>query len=156
MKKMNKNMNKFVPLIALTTLLLVQFQNCAKKEFKFEDSIVEEKMRFFEYRYTEATPIYFEVQVLPKDSDAIYQSYDILGFAAASDGSLPSIEWKIELFDVNQEPICAQKTGLLVPGETFVNESCVILKDIKIGSAVIQVKKQLEGEWNVYTKIYNE
>lgn len=154
--RFKKRTKRIIPLLALMGLLVFQFQNCAKKEFAFEDEKVEETMSFFEYRYTKATPIYFEIQVLPTVSDATYQSYDILGFATPSDGTSVAIDYKIDIYDTSHRSICAQKVGLLTAGETLISESCVIRKDVKIGSAVIQVKKQLEGVWNVYTKQYNE
>lgn len=157
MMKIKKSTKRIIPLLGLMGLLVFQFQNCApQKEFAFEDEKVEETMSYFEYRYTKATPIYFEIQVLPTDADATYQSYDILGFATPSDGSAVAIDYKIDVYDTSHESICAQKTGQLAAGETLINETCVIAKNIKIGSAVIQVKKQHEGEWNVYTKQYNE
>ncbi len=154
--KMSNRTKKIIPLVGLMAILLLQFQNCAKKDFAFEDEKVEEVKTFFEYRYTKATPIYFEIQVLPTVADATHQEYDILGFAAPSDGSLANIDYKIDIYDTNHNSICAQKTGLLAAGDTLIAESCLILKTKKIGSAVIQVKKQSEGEWNVYTKQYNE
>lgn len=157
MMKLKKSTKRIIPLLALMGLLVFQFQNCApKKEFAFEDERVEETMSFFEYRYTKATPIYFEIQVLPTTSDATYQNYDILGFATPSDGSDDPIEYKIDIYNTSQQSICAQKTGLLTAGETLISESCVIAKNVKIGSAVIQVKKQSGGVWDVYTKQYNE
>lgn len=154
--KLKNRTKRIIPLLALMGLLVFQFQNCAKKEFAFEDEKVEEAMSFFEYRYTKATPIYFEIQVLPTVLSGDFQEYDLLGFATPSDGSDAAIDYKIEIFDTNHNSICGLKTGLLAAGVTLINESCVINKNTKIGSAVIQVKKQLEGVWNVYTKQYNE
>lgn len=153
--KLTKRTKKIIPFLALMSLLVFQFQNCAKKEFVFEDQLVADTMNYFEYRYTKATPVYFEVQVLPTAADATYQSYDLLGFATASDNSQATIDWKIEVFDTSNNSICAQKTGQLTAGETLINESCTVRKEIKLGSAVIQVKKQGSTEWQVYTKKYN-
>lgn len=153
--KISHRAKKIIPLLGLMSLLVLQFQNCAKKEFVFEDELVAETMNYFEYRYTKPTPIYFEIQVLPTEVDATYQSYDVLGFATASDGSDEAIDWKIEVFDTNNQSICALKTGQLTAGETLINESCVINKTIKLGSAVIQVKRQSSNEWQIYTKKYN-
>ncbi|AZZ36093.1 hypothetical protein CIK05_04565 [Bdellovibrio sp. qaytius] len=155
MKLTNRTKN-IIPLLTIMGLLLFQFQNCAKKDFAFEDQKVEETMSFFEYRYTKATPIYFEIQVLPTTADATYQTYDILGFATPSDGSSAALNYKIDIYDVNHNSICAQKVGILAAGETLISDNCVVNKNTKIGSAVIQVKKQTEGVWNVYTKQYNE
>ena len=154
--KLSNSAKKIIPIIGLMAVLLLQFQNCAKKEFAFEDEKVEEVKTFFEYRYTKATPVYFEIQVLPTTADATHQSYDLLGFAAPSDGSIANLNYKIDVYDTNHNSICPQKVGLLAAGDTLISETCLILKTKKIGSAVIQVKKQTEGEWNVYTKQYNE
>lgn len=154
MIKFKNSTKKIIPLVGLMGLLLLQFQNCAKKEFAFEDSLVTETMDYFEYRYEKATPVYFEVQVLPTTSDATFQSYDILGFATPSDGSMQAIDWQITVYGTTGSTICATKTGQLTAGETRISETCVIRKDIKIGSAVIKV--QLGGTWHEYKKIYNE
>ena len=153
--KTKKQIKKIIPFLILMVVLVFQFQNCAKKEFVFADEKVEETLSYFEYRYKSATPIYFEVQVLPTESDATFQSYDILGFATPSDGSSVAIDYKIDIYDTSHRSICAQKVGQLANGETLISENCLINKNIKIGSAVIQVKKQNEEEWNVYTKQYN-
>lgn len=156
MIKFKNSTKRIVPLVCLMGLLLFQFQNCAKKDFAFEDSEVAETMEYFEYRYTKATPIYFEIQVLPSTSDATYQSYDILGFATPSDGTDAAIDWKIDLYDTKGVRIGVQKIGQLASGETKITQSYTTYKTVKIGSAVIQVKKATGSEWNVYTKKYNE
>ena len=155
MVKLKNSTKRIVPLLGLMGLLLFQFQNCAKKEFAFEDSLVTETMDYFEYRYEKATPIYFEVQVLPSTSDATYQSYDILGFATPSDGSEVAIDWKINLYDTSGAAIGVQKTGQLAAGETRISETYTTYKTKKIGSAVIQVKKATEVNYYEYKKIYN-
>jgi hypothetical protein len=135
---------------------LFQFQNCAKKEFAFEDQLVSETMSYFEYRYDKATPIYFEVQVLPTTSDATFQSYDIMGFATPSDGVDTAIDWKVAVYDTNGNIQGTEKIGQLAAGNTLFTETFVIRKTVTIGTAVIKVKKATGGDWHVYTKKYNE
>ena len=154
MVKLKNSTKRIIPLLGLMSLLLFQFQNCAKKEFAFEDSLVTETMDYFEYRYEKATPVYFEVQVLPKELSGGYQSYDVLGFATPSDGSIEAINWQITVYGTSNNVICAQKNGQLTAGETRIAETCVIQAGIKIGSAVIKV--QLGGQWYEYKKIYNQ
>lgn len=155
MVKLKNSTKRIIPLLGLMGLLLFQFQNCAKKEFAFEDSLVTETMDYFEYRYDKATPLYFEIQVLPSTSDANFQNYDILGFVTPSDGSDAAIDWKINLYTTTGAPIGVQKTGQLAAGLTRISETYTMSKTTKIGSAVIQVKKATEANYYEYKKIYN-
>lgn len=157
MKLLKKQtIKKIIPLLLSSFVLLLQFQNCAKKEFSFKDEKVTEMMSFFEYRYTKVTPIYFEIQILPGTTDENFIRYDILGFASTSDGTVANIDYEIEVFGIDNQSLCALKTGVLSSGETMFSEFCVINKNLSIGYAIMKVRKQLEGEWNVYTKIYNK
>lgn len=135
-------------------ILLVQFQNCAKLDFQFEDKKATETLNFIGYHYEKATPIYFEVQVAPTTSTATMQSYSFIAIATNSNGSTEAISYTLNIYGVKGDLICATKMGLLVNGETHISESCSINKNIKIGKVVFQVNR-LEGQPYEFVKVYN-
>lgn len=154
-KNIRRSYSMVIGIFILTFVLMLPFQNCAKSpNVMFEDSKVAETLNFFEYRYTKMTPIYFEIQIVPTSADATNQSYDLLGLAAASDASLVDIEYSIEVFGTDQISICPLKSGVIRAGTSLTTETCSLLKTKKIGYAVMKVRKQ-SGEWNTYTKSYN-
>lgn len=138
---------------ALSVLLMLQFQNCAKNPPQFSDKELQKTMDFFEYRYTKATDIYFEIQLVVDSEDATHRLYKVLGLAANSNGSTTNIEYSMQLFNQSGAPICPEETGTLTAGSTLVEETCLMTLQTVIGSAVIKVRNP-GGEWNVYTKKY--
>lgn len=136
-----------------SALLMLQFQNCAKNPAQFSDKELQKTMNFFEYRYTKATDIYFEIQLVVDTEDATHRLYKVLGFAANSNGATTNIEYSMQLFDQNGAAICPEETGVLAAGTTLAEESCLMTLQTVIGSAVIKVRNP-GGEWNVYTKKY--
>ncbi len=155
MFKNNLFKNKSIIFIILSLILFLPFQNCAKSpNLTFQDSLVLKTMDFFEYRYTKRTPVYFEIQIVPTTSDATNQSYDLLGLAALSDGSIADINYSIEIFGVDHVSICPEQVGILAAGSTLITETCSLAKTKKIGYAVMKVK-YLTSDWNTYTKTYN-
>lgn len=147
-------LKKIIPLLGLMLFTLLQFQNCAKKEFTFEDSLVATTMDFFEYRYEKATPIYFEIQILQNAEDSGYIQYDIKAVAAPSDGSQEAIDYVIQVLGTDNA-VLKDLTGQLSAGETLIEDDITLPKTTKIGSVVMKVKKSSGGDWNVYTKKYN-
>lgn len=138
----------------LITLLPLLLQSCSESPYQFDDAEVKKTMDFFEYRYDKATPIYFEIQIVPDTADATNQLYKLLGFAANSDGSTSDIEYTIEVFGLNNDSICSLRTGTLTGGLTLVEETCLLPKTTAIGTAVIKVRPAGSTDWNIYTKAY--
>lgn len=152
---MSKNrLKKIIPILGVMLLTLLQFQNCAKKEFTFEDSLVATTMEFFEYRYEKATPIYFEIQILQNAEDSGFIKYDIKAVAAPSDGSQEAVDYIIQVIGTDNT-VWKDVTGQLPAGETLIEDDITLQKTTKIGSVVMKVKKSSGGDWNVYTKKYN-
>ncbi|MCC2678890.1 MAG: hypothetical protein K0R29_1466 [Pseudobdellovibrio sp.] len=149
-------MKKFVKVLFLifaVTGVVAQFQNCAKKEAAFTDEIVEETFSFFSYRYEKATPIYYELQIIPVSSDATYQTYKLILFAANSDGGAADIQYEFEIFDSAGKSMCALKTGSLSGGVSRVEESCIALKASVLGRALVKVRNP-GGAWEVLNESY--
>lgn len=152
---MSKNrLKKIIPALGLMLLTLFQFQNCAKKEFAFEDSLVGLTMDFFEYRYEKATPIYFEMQILQNAEDTGFIKYDIKAVAAPSDGSQEALDYQIQVV-LTDNSVWQTFTGQLAAGLTLIEHDITLPKATKIGSVVMKVKKSSGGDWHVYTKKYN-
>lgn len=147
-------LKKIIPILGFMLLTLFQFQNCAKKEFTFEDSLVGLTMDFFEYRYEKATPIYFEMQVLQNAEDAGFVKYDIKAVAAPSDGVQAAIDYQIQVIDTSNV-VWMDVSGQLAPGFTLIEEDITVQKSVKVGSVVMKVRKSSGGDWHVYTKKYN-
>ncbi len=153
LKNKVKNILKNTGILLLFLSLIIPFQNCAKKPAVFEDSKVSETLSYFEFRYLKAAPVYFEVQIVPTSSDATTQFYDLLGFAAPSDGSSVNLEYSIEVFAPDKSSVCPVKTGVLPAGQTLITETCSMLKSKILGYAVMKIRQPL-GEWFIYTKTY--
>lgn len=149
LKKFKKNLQ----LIFIMIPFYLFFQSCSKNSNQFTDQEVQKTMDFFEYRYNKATPIYFEIQIIPDIADASNKLYKLLGFATNSNASLTDIEYTIEIFDPGKNSVCTSKSGTLSAGQTLIDESCLLPLATTISSAIIKVRNP-GGEWNVYTKNY--
>lgn len=137
--------------------VLLPFQNCSKNPSVFEDSAVQDTMSFFEYRYSQAAEIYFELQIvpdvdIPNDPDRLY---NLLGLATYADGSTGIIEYEVEVFGTSKQTICSLRSGTLDTSnvDTLFQETCLLSKQTVIGDAVIKVSRP-GGNWHVYTKSY--
>lgn len=150
-------MTKFIKIFIIVIFAggaVTQFQNCAKKEAAFNDEIVEETLSFFSYRYEKATPIYYELQIVPVSSDATYQTYKLILFAANSDGGTADIQYEFELFDSSGNSICSLKTGTLSGAAVSrVEESCITLKSAVLGHALVKVRNPGEA-WELLNESY--
>jgi hypothetical protein len=149
---MKKFLKTFILIFAVAGSV-AQFQNCAKTETLFNDEKVADTLSFFSYRYEKATPIYFELQIIPLSSDATYQTYNLMLFAANSDGSASNIQYEFEVFDKDGKSICPLKTGTLSAGVTKVEESCISLKASVLGRALVKVRNPGEA-WEILNTSY--
>lgn len=148
-----KKIFKFFIIFFAVAGSVAQFQNCAKKEPVFSDDLVIETMSFFSYRYEKPTPVYFELQIVPVSSDATYQTYKLILFAANSDGGAASIDYEFEVFDSAGKSICPLKAGSLSAGVSRVEEPCITLKSAVLGHALVKARNPGEA-WEVLNNSY--
>lgn len=150
---MKQNIVKFLLSLTCVVGIVLAFQNCAKSQASLEEQMLSQNASIFEYRYERATPIYFEFHLVPTTSDATYQNYDLIGFAALSDGTLAPVNYEIEVLDANKDFICPVRSGILASGSTRIVETCAKRKTAVIKSAIFRVRTP-DGEWHEYVKNY--
>lgn len=150
---MMKKLLKIFILVVVAAGAITQFQNCAKKEAAFNDEMVEGTLSFFSYRYEKATPIYYELQIVPVSSDATYQTYNLILFAANADGGSADIQYEFEVFDSSGNSLCALKTGVMSGALSRIEESCIALKSAVLGHALIKVRNPGDA-WEILNQKY--
>lgn len=136
-------------------ILAFGFQNCAKNEYKFEDSLVLAKLDFFEYRYLKATPVYFDVHLTLDSEDSNNKLYKIYIFAAAADNVVTTINYDVKIYNASNVEVCPSGSGTLLSTESSVDFTCITAKTAVISYIELKVKKSSDGEWNVYKKKYS-
>jgi hypothetical protein len=135
-------------------ILAFGFQNCAKNEYKFEDAMVQAKLDFFEYRYTKATPVYFDVHLTLDSEDSNNKLYKIFIFAAAADNAVTTINYDVKIYNEANVEVCPGGTGTILSTESSLEFTCITSKTAVISNVELKVKKSSDGEWNVYKKKY--
>lgn len=153
-----KNKYKYlIPLFIVGTLTLLQFQNCAKQpaQQNFTDNKIAENLAFFDYRYTSAPTIYYDMQAYVDTEDASYISYKIMGFVANSNGGTDAIDYSIEVLDSSNNLLCTTMTGLVSAGESLIDRSCLFSKTKSLSKISLKVKHQSDSSWTELIKKYN-
>lgn len=93
---------KIIPSLLGGLVLIVAFQNCTNQSMTFQDSVFEDSLKFFSYKYTQASPYYYDVRVLKGPVVSSQETFQIIGAIGKSnpDDNSP-ISWRIRLMDTD-------------------------------------------------------
>ncbi len=154
-KIFTRNAKRNLILLGSMFIMLLSFQNCAKGQYQFEDTMVSEKMDYFEYHYTAASPLYYDV-VMVSQADASTKWYTFFVFGATSDGTVSNIEYEIRAYNASHQQVCtsASYAGTIASTESSVEIDCTEVKAAKIYSIELKIKKSTDGAWTIYEKKY--
>ena len=155
MKKLISKINiRSTLVLAVFFVLTVSFQNCAKNEFVFEDASVTKMLDYFEYHYTKATPIYYDVVFTQESQNGSNNQYTFYVMAATSDSSVEIFNYEARIYNSRNVQICTTVTGD-IGTENMASFQCSASNAEVISHIELKVKKSSQQDWTTYVKKYN-
>lgn len=151
MKKINM---KSALVLIVFFVLTISFQNCAKKEFAFEDASVSKMLDYFEYHYTKATPIYYDVVYTQEAQNASNNLYTFYVMATTSDSTVEIFNYEARVYNASNVQLCTTVTGD-IGTENVASFQCTRSNADAISYVELKIKKSSQQDWTIYVKKYN-
>lgn len=96
---MKRNLKLFLLFVA-GGFSIVAFQNCGNQELAFQDSLLDDTLSFFNYKYTAASPYYHDIKVLKGPITANAKTFQVIGtISRTSPDDTTPLSWRIRLMD---------------------------------------------------------
>lgn len=110
-------------------ILIVSFQNCTNEKMTFQDSVYNDNLKYFNYKYQSASPYYHDIRVLKGSQEGNQETFQVIGSISRSnpDDSTP-IKWRVRLLnnEVNSEADCgALNCSASINGESAIDGTLV-------------------------------
>jgi len=130
-----------------------QFQNCAETAMEFKDVAVSNRLSYFNFHYTEASPVYLDSKViLPQTEVTGSRLLKAVAIATPSNGTLEILEYRLRFQDVNGVLLCPVVQGNLLSGSNLIEGSCSVTGNAKLKKLIFRVR--YAGVWYVQEHDY--